>query len=148
VHLFGEWFVGLEVWKEPKGPYHLWPVPVWVAMEDMDIHVRGGSLSLVFWNSVFQIHIKKWHRLLDDRGFLIEDEEMSALLDELQRRHGWIVEPDAAKIRKMISKTPWLRTIFANGGLKNSYAIALLSQMLKMQEMGENSDVDLEKSMF
>jgi hypothetical protein len=138
VHLFGEWFFGVEGWIESKGPYHLLPSIVWVTMEDLDLNVRGTSLSFLLWNKA----LKKWHRVLDDRQHQISDDSMECILDEMQRKHGWTVEPDAAKIRDLVSKTPWLRQIYANGGDRNSYAIGVVSNMLKQKAL-ETKDSSL-----
>ena len=143
IHLFGEWFVGVEAWLESRGPYHLIPSLVWVSMEDLDLNVRGTSLTFLFWNVAFQFHLRKWHRVFDDRQYQISDDSMELILDEMQRKHGWAVEPDAAKIREMVSKTPWLRQIYANGGEKNSYAIGVVSNMLKQKALEKQQEGSL-----
>lgn len=126
-----DWFLGFEGWKEPRGPYYVIPTIVIVPMEDLNINIRGTSLSFLWFNIGFQIHIKKWDRMLDDRKYEIEDNDMLIILDELQSRYGWKDEPDAAVIRKIVSKTPWLRQILANSGVGNSYAIKVISDLMK-----------------
>jgi hypothetical protein len=131
LHLFGNWFIGFTGWSEVNGPYHIWPALVWVKMEDINLSVRGTSLTMLWWNKAFQWQWKKWERMEDDRGHVISDEQMEGILNEMRGRYGWLVDPDAAKIRKVVEKTGWLRQIFANSGEKNTYAIALLSNAIK-----------------
>lgn len=134
MHLFGEWFVGVEGWKIHRGPYHLLPSVVWVSMDDVQLNVRQGGVAIVFLNVGLQFHVKRWTRVMDDRGYQIDDTDMGLLLDELEQRHGWKTTPDAAKIRRFIEKKPWLRQIFANDGVNNVYACGVLSNLLKADQ--------------
>lgn len=130
-HILNGFFVGLESWIDHQGPYHLLPSIIWIPMEDININVRASSISFIFIKWIFQINIKKWSLIRDNKEYYIEDSLMEKILEELKNKYGWGVYPDAAKIRELIRKNKWLKVIFLNGGAMNHHTLSLLSDMLK-----------------
>lgn len=131
IPIFGKWFIGFEGWVEHKGPYYLLPSFIFVAMEDLNLQVRGSSLSFLIWNLNFQVHFKEWSQLNSVKNYTISDATMEIIIDELEDKYGWNPIPDAVKVREVVENNHWLKQIYANGGEKSIYAIGLLSNMLK-----------------
>jgi hypothetical protein len=142
-HIFDNWFLGFCGWSESHGPYHILPALVFVKMEDVNISVRASSITFLWWNKAIQFQLKRWERLVDDKNYRIADDEMESILNEMRARFGWLVDPDAAKIRELVIKNQWLKHIFANGGSKNIYAIGILSSALKQKQTVQKSTLDI-----
>lgn len=146
IHFFNNWFLGIDVWLSQRGPYYVWPSLVWVSMEDLNINVKGASITFLFLHFAMQIQIKKWDTPKDDRKFQIADKNMEILLDELTRKHGWKSDPDPAKIRELIAKNAWLRMIISSVGVQNAYALNVLSGLLheRMNPINQSNELNFD----
>lgn len=140
LHFYSNWFLGFDAWKSARGPYYVWPAIVWVSLEDLNLNVKGASLTLMFLNFYLQLQLKKWDKAFDDRKYIINDKEMELLLDELKGKHGWRIDPDAAKIREIVSKNNWMRQIFSSVGVRNAYALGVLSAILHQEKSADVSN--------
>lgn len=133
-HFYSNWFLGADAWMAARGPYYILPAIVWVSLEDLNLNVKGASVTFLFLNIAFQIQIKRWDRPIDDRKYQINDKNMELMLDELKHKHGWRADPDPAKIRAIVAKTAWLRQILAATGVQNAYTLNVLSSLLQQEK--------------